>query len=293
MVFGIDNGYHYTKDSDMHLFTSAVSRVDTSLRGDNKITIDGVNYYFGRGETTVNIDKIDSTINQVCTLACIAMHGNGDYQLVVGLPIAQFHSKKERFQQTVLSYNECEVVYNNKVINFHISDVTVFAQGAGVLFNYPIPDGAYIILDVGSYTINVVLVELKSGIPQILKYDTWYNGILNLYGTIINQVNQKFDTTLDMMEAEHILRNGLYVKGFMQDTSFLEAIKQEYLNDILTKFKLRYNYATTPILICGGGGSLLQELISNEFYNSILMPNSQFANATGYRNFGLQKYGES
>ena len=59
----------------------------------------------------------------------------------------------------------------------------------------------------------------------------------------------------------------------------------------MTKFKLRYDYATTPILICGGGGSLLQKMIEGEFHNSILMPDSQFANAIGYYNFGLQKYG--
>jgi len=44
-------------------------------------------------------------------------------------------------------------------------------------------------------------------------------------------------------------------------------------------------------LLCGGGGSLLHEMIENELPNSILIPDPQFANAIGYYNFGLQKYG--
>jgi len=291
VVFGIDNGYHFTKDSDMHMFKSAISRTDNSLKGDSKITIDGINYYFGKGDTTTDIDKIDNLINKVCTLSSLAMKGSGDYYLVVGLPIGQYHSKKDKFQQTVMDYNHSEIVYNDKIVKFNIADVTVFAQGAGVLFNYPIPDGCYIIFDVGSYTINVVYVELINGKINIIKFDTWYKGILVLYGNIINSVNQKFDTTLDMMEAESILKSGLNVNGKKQNIDFLNDIKQEYLDSIFNNFKLRYNYATTPILICGGGGRLLLSMIIDEFNNSILIPNSQFANAIGYYNFGLQKYG--
>lgn len=291
MVYGIDNGYHYLKDSDRHIFKSAIQRTDNSLVGDNHILINGVNYYFGKGDTTADIDKIDSTINKVCTLASLAMHGSGDYYLVVGLPINQYHSKKDKFKQTIMNYNHSEVMYQNKWLDIRILDVTVFAQGAGVLFRYPIPDGKYIILDVGSYTVNCVLVELIDGIPQIIKYDTWYTGILILYGNIINAVNQQYELSLDMMEAEDILKRGLNVNGTMVDLRLLDIVKEEYLDSIFTKFKLRYNYATTPIIICGGGGALMQSMIEDEFHNSILMPDAQFANAIGYYNFGLQKYG--
>jgi plasmid segregation protein ParM len=291
MVYGIDNGYHYTKDSDKHIFKSAIQRTDNSLTGDNQIIINGVNYYFGKGDTTADIDKIDSTINRVCTLASLAMKGSGDYNLVVGLPIGQYHSKKDKFKQSIMDYNHHEIMYNNKWLDIRILDVTVFAQGAGVLFRYPIPDGEYIIVDVGSYTVNVVLVDLVDGIPHIIKYDTWYKGILILYGDIINAVNQRYDLTLDMMDAEKIIKQGLNVNSTRVDVKFLDNVKEEYLSSIFTKFKLRYSYATTPIIICGGGGALMQSMIEEEFNNSILMPDAQFANAIGYYNFGLQKYG--
>lgn len=292
IVYGIDNGYHYTKDSDKHIFKSAISRIDTSLKNENQITINGVTYYFGKGNTTTDMDKIDSEITKVCTLASLAMKGSGDYYLVVGLPINQYHKKKDKFKQTIMDYNHSEIIYNDKRLDIRIIDVTVFAQGAGVLFNYPIPDGEYIIMDVGSYTINVVLVELVDRIPQIIKFDTWYNGILILYSNIISYINQRYETNLDIMEAEKILRhNRLNIYNSKENTKFLQQIKQDYLDDIFSKFKLRYSYITTPILLCGGGGSLLHEMIENELPNSILIPDPQFANAIGYYNFGLQKYG--
>jgi plasmid segregation protein ParM len=290
MILGLDNGYHLTKDNNFNIFKSAFTRTDVSLSEQNKITIDGVNYYYGKGNTTADVDKVDNMINKVCTLANLSINGSDEYFLVVGLPIGQYKMNKDKFRDMVLSYNNSEVIYHQKQMNVKIKDVTVFAQGAGVLFDYDIPDGLYCVLDVGSYTINVVLVELINKIPHIIQYDTWYDGILTLYGKVIHEVNRRFNTTLDLMRAEHILSYGLSVNGEKQDIKFIDTIKQDYLDNILTKFKLRYDYSTTPILICGGGGSLLQELIEGEFKNSILMPDNQFANAVGYYKFGLQKY---
>jgi plasmid segregation protein ParM len=291
MIKGLDHGYHYTKDNELRIFKSAFTRTDTSLSEQNKITIDGVDYYYGRGNTTANTDKIDSTINKVCTLANLSLTGSGEYYLVVGLPIEQYASYKDKFNQMIMSYNQSEVIFKGKQMNLQIKDITVFAQGAGVLFGYDLPDGLYIVLDVGSYTINVVQIELINNIPHIVKFNTWYDGILTLYEKIVSETNRRYNTTLDLMDANRILSNGLNVNGTKVDIKFIDVIKQDYLDNILTKFKFAYpSYITIPILLGGGGGSLLQHMIENEFHNSILIPDSQFANAIGYYKFGLQKY---
>lgn len=291
MIVGLDNGYHYTKDHTKCIFKSAFTRIDLSLSDQNKITIDGIDYYYGKGNTTADADKIDSEINKVCTLADLAIKGSGRYYLVVGLPIGQYKTLKDKFRDMVIGYNRSEVIYKDKPVTIQIDDVTVFAQGAGVLFDYSIPDGQYIIFDVGSYTINVVLIELINKIPHIIKYDTWYDGVLTLYGKMIHEINRRYNLTLDIPDAESILKYGLSVNGEKQDTKFINIIKQDYLDNIFTKFKLNYPYATTPIISCGGGGEMLLKMIENQFRNTILIPDSQFANAIGYYKFGLQKYG--
>lgn len=291
MVKGQDHGYHFTKDNEMHIFKSAFTRTDTSLSEQNRITIDGINYYYGKGNTTANTDKIDSDINKVCTLANLSLSGSGEYFIVCGLPIEQYASQKDKFNQMLMSYNQCEVIFQGKLMNLQIKDVTVFAQGAGVLFGYDLPDGVYIILDVGSYTINIVQIELVNNQPHIIKFNTWYQGILTLYEKIVKETNRIYGTTLDIMDANRILSYGLSINGNKQDIKFINNIKQDYLDGILTKFKLAYpSYMITPILLCGGGGSLLHQMIEQEFNNAILLPDSQFANAIGYYKFGLQKY---
>lgn len=291
MVKGLDHGYHFTKDNEMRIFKSAFTRTDTSLSEQNKIMIDGVNYYFGRGNTTANTDKIDNEINKVCTLANLAMSGSGEYYLVVGLPIEQYAAQKNKFYQMLMNYNQSEVLFNGHRLEFQIRDVTVFAQGAGVLFGYDLPDGEYIIFDVGSYTVNVVQIELYNCQPHIIKFNTWYDGILTLYDKIIKETNRLHGTTLDIMDASRIMLNGLSVGGIMRNTKYVDVIKQDYLDGILTKFKLAYpSYLTLPILLCGGGGSLLHQMVERELNNAILLPESQFANAIGYYKFGLQKY---
>jgi plasmid segregation protein ParM len=293
IIKGLDNGNNYTKDNELRIFKSAYSRINSNLSNDNKITINGVDYWYGQGNIVVDIDKFDSDINRVCTWANLAQSEDCEVLLVVGLPISQYETNKEKYYNTAMNYNNDEVVYKNKLVRTKIKDVTVFAQGAGVLFNYKIPDGLYIIFDVGSYTINAVLVELVNGMPKIIKFNTWYDGILTFYESVVNNLNKIDGITLDFSDVEMIIKYGYSVKGDKRNDELINLMEKEYLDNILTKLKLNYkSYATTPILLCGGGGELLQKMFEGYLNNAILMPDSQFANAIGYYNFGLQKYGE-
>jgi hypothetical protein len=210
--------------------------------------------------------------------------------LVVGLPIGQWKEKKDKFAEEIMKYNLSEVIYMNHKLKPNIKEVTVFTQG--VFYNIGLSDGEYISLDIGSYTINAELIEIINGIPHIIKFDTWFDGILTLYRDVIAEVNRRFDLTLDVQYAEKILTNGLSINGQKEDISFLKYIIQGYLDNIFSKIKPNYpNYATILMVLCGGGSILLNNIINKFFPNTMLLPDSQFVNATSYYNFGLQKYG--
>lgn len=294
IIKGLDNGYLYTKDNEMRLFKSAYSRTDMSLTDKSKIIINGDNYYFGKGNTTADADKSDNKVTEVSILANLAMTfvttGDNEYCIVGGLPIAQYKEHKGKFRDAIMRYNNSEVIYDNKLFKPHIREVDIFAQGVGALFNIGLPDGEYISFDVGSYTINVILIEIINGMPHIIKFDTWYDGILTLYSKIIFEVNRKFNVTLDIDYAEKIISRGrLVVNGENKNLDFIKLIMSDYLDNILTKFKPNYPYSTETIVFSGGGSNLLSDMF--RFDNSIILPDSQFANATGYYNFGIQKYG--
>lgn len=295
IIKGLDNGYLYTKDNDRNIIKSAYSRVDRTLSNKSKIIINGETFYYGKGVPTANVDKSDSLVTRVCSLSILAMTreqtGDDEFCLVVGLPISQYKGMKDKFAEEIMNYNNYEVTYNDFTFRPKIKDVSVFAQGAGVLFNTGVVDDEYIVFDVGSYTINVVLIELINGIPHIIKYDTWFDGILTLYEEIISETNRMFDLTLGVEYAEKIITKGeLYVRGDKVDLTYVKLIMKDYLERIFAKFKTNYPYATTNILFCGGGSILLNNILLNEFSNSLVIPDSQFANAIGYYNFGIQKY---
>src|SRR5690606_2070351 len=216
--------------------------------------INGERYYFGVEDcfSTGDVDKTDDLITKITTLADLAMNNinqpNKERILVVGLPISHYNQKKDKLAEIIMQYNECEVIYQGKKFNPNIKDVCVFAQGVGSVFNIGIDDGEYISFDIGSYTINVVLVEIINGIPYIKKYNTWYDGIMILFDKIIKEVNKKYDLNLGIEFAERILTKGLSVYGEIQNTDFLKPILRDYLENIFSKFKPNYPHAITPIL---------------------------------------------
>lgn len=290
-IIGQDYGYSYFKDNNRNIFKASYSRTNNSLSDKYKITIDGDTYYIGSGIPTADTDKIDSTINKISTLYDLAIHNCNEHFLVVGLPVMQYLDKKDKFANIIMQYNKCEVEYQDKIFKPNIKDVTTFAQGVGAIYNTGLSDNQYISFDIGSYTINVILVEIVNACPQIIKYDTWFDGIMTLFNKVIAEVNKRYDLTLDIESAENIITKGLNVYGEKQNTDFLKPILRDYLENIFSKFRPNYPYATTPIILSGGGSNLLGGIFGNYFNNSLVLPDAQFANAIGYYKFGLQKYG--
>lgn len=291
-IIGLDHGYYYTKDNLRNIFKSAYSRTNNTLTDKYKIVIDGETFYFGSGTPTADTDKSSSLVNKVGTLAIMSMRNAKESFLVVGLPITQYLTKKDKFAETIMQYNSCKVEYKDRIFTPNIKHVSVFAQGVGALFNIGLDDGKYICFDIGSYTINVVLVQIKNGIPHIIKYDTWFDGILTLYNKIIKEVFDKCDNAIITTEdVEDVLTNGLNVKGEQIELTFLKPVIRDYLENIFAKFKPNYPFSIYPILFVGGGSVFLNNILASCFPNSMILPNAQFANAQGYYNFGLQKYG--
>lgn len=290
-IKGLDNGYLYTKDDERRIFKSSISKDATDIFGGNYITIDGIAYCVGVGKTTVELNKIVSETNKVCTIMNLAMTGEDDYFLVVGLPIGQFKAQKEQIKLEVMKYNGCKVEYKEKPFKVSIRDVFVFPQGAASLLNERnLTDGDFIIVDIGGLTIDVALIELINGSPIMHKSNTWFDGMQKLYSNVIYAVNNKYNMTLPIDYAEKILRQDLMVDGEFQDTSFLDDIKLEFLQDITKELQLNYPSRTTPIYVTGGGGIVLYKTLNKTFKNTTLINDAQFSNAKGYHKIGLIKY---
>jgi plasmid segregation protein ParM len=219
------------------------------------------------------------------------MYGSGERYLVVGLPIGQYKTQKEKFKEIILNYNNSKIIYHNKQLDIKIKHVTVYPQGAAVIYALNRMYGEYIIFDVGAFTIDVALIEMANGSPTILKYDTWFKGISTLYSVIIDVVNNKYNITLEPQDAEQILvQEYLRVDGENVDISFVDDIINNYLEEIYCLFDKYYKSRTTDIYLCGGGAEIIYNKFKNNYKQTELVNDPQFANARGYYQIGLQKY---
>lgn len=293
IVKGLDNGYLYTKDNEKRIFRSCFSRSSISMGSSSFISINGIDYTVGTGDKSVDFDKTNSEMNNVGTMTNLAMTGSGEYNLVVGLPISQFKSQREKFKKTILSYNSNYVVYRGQEMKIKINDVLVFPQGVGALMNLNDFKNEGIVFDFGGLTIDIAHIEVVCGNPVLIKHDTWTEGIQKIYAKVIDAVNSKFNLALPVEYAEKILTNDLIIDGVVHSKDFLMPILEQYLEPILTEFQLNYPCKTTRIYLCGGSAIIFKDIFMKRFPNTVLMENSQFANAIGYYKVGCQKFGKS
>lgn len=290
MIKGLDNGYAFTKDNERRIFKSAYDTVDRMITGSRKITIDGNDYYVGVGNMTCEVDKTNTEINKVCTIANLVSSRDTEFYLVVGLPIGQFKAQNDKFKEIVLSYNKLDIRVNGEQRKIHINDVMVFPQGAAAAYTFNWKSDC-IIVDVGGLTIDVALIEKNYNGPGIVKSDTWYKGMRLLYTSIIEQVNLKYGLRLETREAEKILINGLKIRGESKDLTFLQPIYKQYITPIIEDLELNYPTSTTPMFLCGGGAQLLYNSFARKFSDVQLISDMQFANAVGYHEIGKKLYG--
>ena len=291
---GLDHGYLYTKDNDRNIFRSEYTKSGINVGGTPFISINGVDYSVGSGGRNIQNDKCNSEMNFVTTLTNLSMCGEDNYNLVVGLPIDQYKAQCEKFKEIILSYNDYNVVYRGKQMNFVINDVYVLPQGIGALLSMKtIPDGNVIIFDWGGMTIDIAYIEFIYGNPKLIKSITWSEGIQKIYGKLIGKVNEKYDLTLNIDEAENILVHGLFIDGTEVSLDFLEETISEYVAPIVRDFKLNFPAVTTQTYMTGGTSAI--KLIHCEFIKHFMsakiIDNSQFANAIGYGNVAEQKFG--
>ena len=166
-----------------------------------------------------------------------------------------------------------------------ITNLMVYAQGAGALYAQDINSSA-IIIDIGSRTIDIALFAVENGKRSLKKSNTIYCGMLGLNSSVVAAVNAKFDLGLTLDYAEDIFYNGLTVDGVAQNIDFLQPILSDYLNDLFTELILNYPVRTTPIYLCGGGAFVLGGIFKNKYRHATILPNAQFSNAVGFGKVG-------
>lgn len=296
-ILGVNIGYSYTKTSEKGitkegvLFPSKATQDKLILSGDcNKLSYNNQDWIVGEGEGTVELNKINTSLTKVLLLSAIALSTQDTFvKVVTGLPIDQFQTEQYDQLKNLLKSIDTDIKFNGKFRHIKITDAEVYPEGASPLYYYEI-QGEAILIDWGSRTTNICLFEIVDGKRKLTKSNTLYQGILNLYDSIIESINKKFTLALKSNQAQNILKNGLYVFGVKQDLSFIKSIIQSFIEPIITTIKINYPYKTTKTYQHGGGAYLLGEIFKTQFPNTEILPDAQFCNAKGFKRIGEYKW---
>ena len=285
MIVGVDIGYGYTKNSNNIKFASKYSSKETLINNSTiKLTYNNIAYTIGEGELTVSMNKISSLSTKLLLITSLGLLNEKCFNVVAGLPVAQFHKYKEELKNELLKDRIIQFTINDKIKHLIIDDVYIFPQCLGAYYTINNIDltKEYLLVDIGTRTVDIISLYNN----KIVKYSTILEGTISMYSDFIHAVNNKYDTNFQVEDAERILKNGLYIYNVRKDLSFAKEIIKSHIDSIYKELELNYNPSTKLLLLSGGGAYLYINVIKVKYPHATLIPDAQFANANGFKKVG-------
>lgn len=293
MIIGVDIGNYSVKTSENAFFLSKVTTDKNLFEEEMVMQYENNFFIIGQGEFETNLDKSSKEHLMIYLLAAIAYSTEDiDNQIVLGLPISHYKSSRESLKNKILSNRINTFSLNGVKRQIIITDIEVFPEG--VASYYSLCDSEkerlkgkdIVIIDIGGRTTDICLLVENNDIRRIEKPLTLFAGMLNVYDDFIKAINEKFILNKEIEDAEKILKNGLEIFGNRKDLTFTKPIIKKYIDKILKELYVNYPIQTENIIVTGGGSYFLGEALKAYIPNLIVMNNSIFSNAYGFKKVG-------
>lgn len=292
-TIGVDLGNCNIKTSKGIIVPSLITKGENYLISTGyQITFNNEVFIIGEGDYDTNLDKIQKeNLLPMLTLALGLSTKEQVIRIVLGLPINQYRSKKDKM---------LEVIEDNKILNFrlngeertiYIEDAAIFPEGVATYYSLDIEkrkalvDKDLIVLDIGGRTTDIALLKAgkKRSVAKSISLDV---GMINIYNDLINEINSQYTLALNIEDAENIIKNGLEVDGERKDTGFIKNIIRNNIERVFKELNISYPVRTSPILVTGGGGRSFFKSIKKRYPSAVLVEDNLFSNAIGYKKVG-------
>lgn len=292
-TIGVDLGNCNIKTSKGVIVPSLITKGENYLISTGyQIAFNNEVFIIGEGDYDTNLDKISK--ENLLPMLCLAVGLSTKEEfirIVLGLPINQYRSKKDKM---------IEVIQENRVLNFklngeertvYIEDAAVFPEGVATYYSLDVDkrksllDKDLIVLDIGGRTTDIAL--LKSGKKRSVAKSTSIDvGMINIYNDLINEINSLYTLGLNIEDAENIIKNGLEVDGEKKDTTFIKNIIRNNIEKVFKELNISYPVRTSPMLVTGGGGRSFFKSIKKRYPSAQIIEDNLFSNAIGYKKVG-------
>ena len=208
-----------------------------------------------------------------------------DITLLVGLPPAHYGQLHGRLEQYFFRKREViDFLFNDRCYSIRFNRVVSYSQALaaavtrfGDLKNHAV---SYII-DVGGFTVDVL--KLRHGRPDLEVMESFEQGVITLYNSIISQCNSQFDRLLEDSDIDEVIRGEpTILPGEIQ--MLIRTAANQFLNEFYNFLRERgIDVKSSKCVFAGGGSILLRNLIerSGKVGYPIFIDNIH-ANAIGY-----------
>lgn len=272
MIISVDHGNKSIKTPHT-MFTSGLIESGAKLTGSDYIFWGGKYYTLTERRITYMRDKTEDDRFYILTLFAVAreMEHAGikeseepvDITLLIGLPPAHYAQLHSRFEQYILRRREpVEFEYNGRIYTIRIKQVVSYIQALaaavtrfGDLKKYP----ASYIIDIGGFTVDVL--KLRYGKPDLAVMESFEQGTITLYNSIISQCNSQYAMLLEECDIDEVIKGEPSIlPGEVQ--VMIRTMSDQFLNEFYRTMRERgIDVATAKCVFTGGGSLLLRSMV--------------------------------
>lgn len=218
--------------------------------------------------------------------------------LGVGVPLAVYKREKDVLKERLSGFHAAVSVDGKDERTITFPRVEVYPQGAGVVLSAMasngLQDGLTGVVDIGEYTTDILLIDVRDGKPVPLGDE--YRASLPLGVHLVNksvmvEFKRQTGTPLDLVESTTVTRRALGGqavlyggKKYNLSTAAQRAVKDiERLitSGITNTWGARVGFLEN-VLLAGGGALLFGKALAEVLPNARIVEEPVFANATGY-----------
>lgn len=296
-IIGFDDGYqlgktaNYIFDNGVHMLGSAEPTLS-----EHSLFYDGEYFKVGEGRAAITEDKVSDDTARLRTMAAMAMElkdgavHDAEVVLAVGLPFSNYGRDKPRLIDYYKQQDRLEFSYEGEEYSVTIEKVIVCPQCySAIATRLGNMKGDYLVVDIGSKTIDVVYVQ--NGLPIESRSITIEKAMVKWIKEI--QREMKVQTGKDIPEHE-------IMKIALKEESNLPAVYVELIRGMLREkmhslelelAERGYSMDYTNIIYVGGG-ALIAHDYAGRYRSHTAYDCDLCANAKGYEFLARQIEGK-
>ena len=294
-IIGTDIGNEEVQTSEMVTFHSKVKIGTKAInKNDIKVEYNKMKYTIGEGNNNIGLNKYKNTNYKVTLLTAIAKSIKSnkiECNLVVGVPVEIFNKNKEivdDLKETIKSWGQQTIIVNEEVKIIDIQDVEVFCE-SGIVFSdrERFENEKTLVVDLGGGTLDI---SLWNGLDLVDCKSNDKMGMINLYKSILEEVNNTYKCNLNYEDAKAMIGKEEYkINREIQDISFVDAIVENFVIGLASDLNQLFPFSNCDsVQLIGGGAIALKEYFIDKkmIEKAEVNKDANFLNAKTYKKVG-------